>query len=143
MAHDEIAVVKLLEARGLRVTRRRLSILDAICDAHGHVTVPEVVRRVKAEDPSIDQSTVYRTLEVFRELGVVAASATPTGERVYEIVGATPHHHLVCRTCGRKYDVDHTTMQPLFDELRRTHGFVVAATHLMLDGVCADCLARS
>ena len=139
MAHDEIEVAKLLQARGLRVTRQRLLILDAVCEGHGHTTLAEILKRVKAADAQIDQSTVHRTLAVFCELGVVSANATATSDTLYEIAAEAPHHHLVCTVCRREIEVPGAAMRAVLDRLRAEYGFTVGAKHLMLDGVCADC----
>jgi Fur family ferric uptake transcriptional regulator len=139
MAHDEIEVAKLLQARGLRVTRQRLLILDAVCETHGHATLAEILQRVKDADAQIDRSTVHRTLAVFCELGIVSGNATATTDTVYEVAAAVPHHHLVCTVCRREIAVPHGAMRSVFDRLRDEYGFTVGAKHLMLDGVCADC----
>lgn len=139
MSHDEIAVIKLMQSRGLRVTDQRLLILDAVCAGAGHITIGEIMLRVKAFDSSIDQSTVYRALDLFCKLGVIAVNPAVQGGMVYEIVGRTPHHHLRCTACGREYDIPHTLMQPLIERIQQEYGFTVNAPHLMLDGICQTC----
>ena len=143
MSHDEIAVGKLLSSRGLRVTHQRLSILDAICEGGGHTTLAEIMTRVERADPSIDPSTVHRTVSLLCELGVVAATTVGPADTVYELVGETPHHHLVCTVCGRQQDLAHGAIEEAFDSVRRDRGFVVKPRHLILEGVCAACIRRA
>jgi Fur family ferric uptake transcriptional regulator len=138
MAHDEIAIMKLLQSRRLRVTNQRLLILDAVCEGRGHTTLADVLRRLDVAGESIDQSTVYRTLDLMSRLGVIAASVTATGT-VYEIVGQDPHHHLMCTACQKQYEVPHDAVRALFDRLFREYGFTVRTQHLMLEGVCGAC----
>src|SRR5438093_11166803 len=102
MPHDEIAIGKLLQSRGLRVTNQRLLILDAICDGGGHTTLGEIMARVRRADDSIDQSTVHRTVNLVCEIGVVSATTVGGADTVYELVGETPHHHLSCTLCGKQ-----------------------------------------
>jgi Fe2+ or Zn2+ uptake regulation protein len=140
--HDEIAVAKLLQSRGLRVTGQRLAILDAICEGRGHMTLGEILASVERADPSIDPSTVHRTVDLLCELGVVAASLGRTGETVYEIVGDPPHHHLICDVCGKEREVPDAAIAALLDPLRRDYGFVVADSHLILRGTCVGCAGK-
>ena len=138
MPHDEIAIVKLLQAKRLRVTNQRMVILDAVCDGKGHTTLGDVLHRLDAAGESVDQANVYRTLYLMAGLGVVAANSTPAGT-VYEIVGQNPHHHLVCSACRKQYDVPHDLVEPLFERLFREYDFNVRTQHLMLEGVCEAC----
>lgn len=142
MAHDEIAFMKLMQAKGLRVTEQRLLILDAVCAGAGHTTFGEILLRVKESEPTIDQSTVYRTLDLLCKLGVVAANNAPSGGMVYEIVGQKPHHHLLCSLCGQEYDVPHEQVQPFFEHLQTQYDFVITQKHLILEGVCEVCRKR-
>lgn len=142
MAHDEIAFIKLLQSKGLRVTEQRLLILDAVCQGStdkGHIAVGDILLRVKETAPEIDPSTVYRTLDLLCELGVVAANTIHDGSTVYELVGQTPHHHLICTVCGREYEISHAAFAPLFAQIERDYDFSVNARHLMIEGVCENC----
>lgn len=143
MSHDEIAVVKLMQAKGLRVTDQRLLILDAVCEAGGHTTLGEIVARVKQIEPTIDQSTVYRALDLFCKLGIVAGGEISDGVKVYEIVGRKPHHHLICTVCGREVELPHEVVQQMFNSIRQGYGFTVTTTHFLLEGVCARCAAET
>jgi len=142
MAHDEIAIAKLLRRRGLRVTDQRLVVLDALCDAGGHTTLPEVLARVRAADAAIDQSTVHRTIELLCRLGVVTATTVGLTETVYELAGDAPHHHVRCTVCGKADAVGAELLQPAFDRIRDERAFEVRAQHLVLEGVCAACSGK-
>lgn len=106
MSHHKIDYVELMRSNGLRVTSQRLLILDAICEGHGHTTLGQIYARVRKKDASIDRSTVYRTLDIFVELGLVVSADTGIGEKVYEIAKLNPHHHLVCKKCGQEREID-------------------------------------
>ncbi len=139
MSHDEIKFMKLMQARGFRVTPQRLLILDAVCEGQGHTSFGEIYRRVKEMDSTIDQSTIYRTLNVLCEIGIVVSADIGEDGTVYEIAGKTPHHHLVCRECGAVQALNHDVVQTLFDAVQREHRFMVHTNHLVLSGLCQEC----
>lgn len=138
MSHQALEYEAILRAAGHRVTQQRLIILDAVCAGHGHTTLGEIYARAHAVDSSLDRSTLYRTLKLFIELGLVV-SAEVSGETYYEIARPRPHHHLVCRRCGREQEIEHAVMQRMFDQVYQEFGFRADTDHLVLFGVCADC----
>jgi Fe2+ or Zn2+ uptake regulation protein len=139
MSHDEIAFMKLLQARGLRVTAQRLAVLDAVCAGGGHTTFGEIWQRVRENDATIDTSTVYRTLDLLVELRLISQNDDPAQGVIYEIVGQTPHHHLVCIHCGCEYAVPHTTLQTALQDIEAKYNFAITAQHLVLRGLCGEC----
>ncbi len=139
MSHDEIKFMKLMQSRGFRVTPQRLLILDAVCEGQGHTTFGEIYRRVKELDSTIDQSTIYRTLDVLCEIGIVVSADIGEDGTVYEIAGKPPHHHIVCRECGAVQALNLDDVQTLFDAVQREEGFKVQTNHLVLSGLCREC----
>lgn len=143
MTHNSIDYVEVMRAKGCRVTAQRLIILDAVCEVGGHATFGDIYRRVKATDPSIDQSTIYRNLDVLTSIGLIVSAEIGDQGTVYEIAGQTPHHHLVCKVCGDVQQIGPDKLQALVEGLRRDYGFVMQLDHLVLSGVCAHCLESS
>ncbi|MBK8023837.1 MAG: transcriptional repressor [Chloroflexi bacterium] len=139
MSHQQVEVEEILHAAGHRVTPQRLLILDAVCAANGHTTLGAVYARVRRIDSSIDRSTLYRTLRLFVELGLVVSADTGDGETYYEIAKPQRHHHLVCRRCGREQEIDDALLEGMFDQIFRQHGFRADSDHLVLFGLCSDC----
>jgi Fur family ferric uptake transcriptional regulator len=139
MSHQKIDYVDIMRSNGLRVTSQRLLILDAICEGHGHTTVGQIFARVRQKDRSIDRSTVYRTLDVFVELGLIVSADTGIGEKVYEIAKPEPHHHLVCKNCGKEREIDNTVMQRLFGVIEEEYRFAINMDHVVLFGLCQAC----
>lgn len=139
MAHQTLDYVSILHAHGYRVTQQRRAILDAICEGEGHTTLGEIYARTRAVDPSIDRSTLYRTLDLFGEVGLVVSAEVAQGERVYEIVKPERHHHLVCSGCGAQVEISHAIVKDLFEALECAHQFAIHSDHLILRGTCADC----
>jgi Fur family transcriptional regulator, ferric uptake regulator len=139
MSHNGLHWEQVLWAAGHRVTPQRALILDVVCSADGHTTLGEIYARVRRADNMIDRSTVYRALHLFVHLGIVLAADTGDGETYYEIRKPQPHHHLVCRQCGREQEIGGPAVQTMFDEIARRHGFQVTTEHLVLFGICAIC----
>jgi len=139
MTHHTIDYQRIMREQGFRVTPQRQIILDAVCEGQGHTTAEEIYSRVRAKMPTINQATVYRTLEFFCNLGLVFSADVGIGQKVYEIAGKTPHHHLVCQQCGAVEELSHSMVQPLFERVEQTAGFHVHTDHLVLFGLCRHC----
>lgn len=141
MTHHLLAWEKVLKRSGHRVTRQREVIIDAICDGHGHTSFDDIHARTLDRDRSIDRSTIYRTVHLFVELGLVVEARTSGSETLYEVRKPLPHHHLVCRRCGNEKEVTNDTIQATVDAIFEEHHFRVSTDHLVLFGVCAACEA--
>jgi Fe2+ or Zn2+ uptake regulation protein len=128
---------------GFRVTPQRQLILDAICEGGGHTTLAEIYARVRAKAPDISLATVYRALDFFCQLGLVVAADIGCEHTVYEIAGATRHHHLACRHCGQVEQLAPEIMETLFTRIESGQGFRVDMDHVVLLGICKQCLAAS
>jgi Fur family ferric uptake transcriptional regulator len=128
-----------MRERGFRVTPQRHMILDAICEGAGHTSFEEVYSRVQAKSPAVNRATVYRNLDFLCEMRLIVAADIGGGHRVYEIAGKTPHHHLICRTCGAVEQISHATVKTLFAKIERDHQFTVDMDHLALFGLCRQC----
>jgi Fur family transcriptional regulator, ferric uptake regulator len=129
----------MLRGVGQRVTPQRLAVLGAFADRGGHLTADEVFQRIDRSLPGMTLSTVYRTLELLRDLHIVSETDLGGGMRQYELVTETPHHHLVCSRCGGMTELDDAALEPLRAHARRVHGFEPVVHHLALFGLCAAC----
>ena len=129
MAPDQV-LTEALRARGQRVTLPRLMVHRFVSRAPQHVTADDI----HEELPSLSFATIYSTLDLFEELGLVRRVSTLGGSAVYDS-RVESHDHAICRVCGRMFDVDHNevpgTVAP--------KGFTVERTQVELIGVCADC----
>jgi Fur family transcriptional regulator, ferric uptake regulator len=139
MTHHSIDYEGIIHAAGYRVTPQRIDILDAVCAGGGHTTLGEIYARVRQVDPSIDRSTLYRTLKLFVELGLVVLADMGDGETYYEIAKPHRHHHLICRQCRKEQEIEHSLLQPMFDQVYQQYGFRADSDHLVLFGICGEC----
>lgn len=141
MTHELLGWEKVLKRSGHRVTRQRELIIDAICAGHGHTSFDDIYARTRARDKSVDRSTIYRTVHLLVDLGLVVEAKTGGTETLYEIRKPLPHHHLVCRGCGSEHEVSNDTIQVTVDAVFEEYRFRVSTDHLVLFGVCAACQA--
>jgi Fur family ferric uptake transcriptional regulator len=134
------ALRETLHRRGLRMTPQRQFVLEALQDL-GHATPEQICQRVQRGTPTVNITTIYRTLELLEGLGVVRHTHLGHGAPTYS-VEEHEHVHLVCHECGRVEEAPRELMAELAGTLRVRHGFVLDASHLALSGTCRECTDR-
>jgi Fur family ferric uptake transcriptional regulator len=127
-----------LRERGYRLTPQRELVLRAV-DRLGHATPDEILAAVHEESQAVNISTVYRTLELLEELGLVRHNHLSDRAPTYHSNAAPDHVHLVCRTCGGITEVLPEAIAPMTDRLRDELGFVTDVGHLTVFGTCGAC----
>jgi Fur family ferric uptake transcriptional regulator len=134
-----------LRARGLRWTPQRRILVEVLSRTDGHVTGAELVERCRAVDPDTIPSTVYRTLDVLEELGVLSHSHGADGREEFHVLPASEHGHLYCRRCGSQWELEgqDPDVVATVGAFRDGRGFDVDVSHLTLIGLCADCRATA
>jgi Fur family ferric uptake transcriptional regulator len=129
-------------ARGMRWTPQRRALLETLIGAKGHVTGVELIERARIRDPETTPSTVYRTLDVLEELGLVSHSHGHDGREEFHVWPTTEHAHLACEACGATWEIDGDEALTITGSLAGTRGFVVNLSHLTVSGLCAACNAK-
>jgi Fur family ferric uptake transcriptional regulator len=137
----EVDIADILREKGQRLTPQRLMILTTLVEPGGHMTAEAIHERVRHTYPYVNLSTVYRTLEMLRDQGIVSETDLGGGTRQFELMKQR-HHHLICLTCGRMQDLDHALFVPLHDHLRATFDFEARIDHLAIFGTCRECRKR-
>ena len=132
-----------LRQQGYRLTPQREMIVEAVAHAGRHVTAEEVFEQVQARTSAINIATVYRTLDLLVELGLVSRADLGGGKVTYASPLHGPHCHLVCRHCGRVIEADHDLVVPLEEQLRERYSFAAELHHFAIFGLCADCRSQS
>ncbi len=130
-----------LRERGYRLTPQRQLVLEAV-DVLDHATPDEILGQVRLTASGVNISTVYRTLELLEELGLVSHAHLGHGAPTYHLAGRHTHLHLVCRDCDRVTETETAIAAPLIDSLREQHGFDTDLKHFAIFGRCADCTAK-
>jgi Fur family ferric uptake transcriptional regulator len=128
-----------LRSRGLRWTPQRRSILEVLAATDGHITGVELVERCRLRDPETTTSTVYRTLNVLEQLGLVRHSHGHDGREEFHVLPETEHGHLVCESCGASSEIGSDAVRRLLEALEQQSGYRVDLNHLAIAGVCAAC----
>ena len=142
MSSDIHALQEALRRSGQRLTPQRMMVLSALAEQESHVTAETILELVRPEYPYINLSTIYRTLDLLVELSLVAETDLGGGVRQFELLGARPHHHLICQRCGGTIEIGDETLQPLRERLQTHYGFEARMDHFAIFGVCRQCLER-
>lgn len=128
----------VLRERGLRLTPQRQLVLEAVRTL-SHATPEEILARVRRTADGVNASTVYRTLELLEDLGLVTHAHLGHGAPSYHTTDNESHLHLVCRDCGAVTDVDRGVADDLVATLAEEHRFVTDLRHFAIYGRCARC----
>jgi Fur family transcriptional regulator, ferric uptake regulator len=131
-------VLKLLRARGCRITSSRRLLLHALFDAPGDRTAEDLADEVHSRAPDINLSTIYRNLDELERLGVVIHSHLGHGAATYHLA-ALAHGHLVCEECGAVVEVPEDVFQGLSRTARSRFGFDIHPYHFAVLGRCQKC----
>jgi Fur family transcriptional regulator, ferric uptake regulator len=127
-----------LRASGYRVTPQRQLVLEAVSRLE-HATPEEIYADVRQTARGVNVSTVYRTLELLEQLGLVTHTHLFHGAPRYHLAGEAEHVHLVCHRCGQITEVDKAAVRPLVAALEDSEGFQTDVGHLTIFGLCASC----
>ena len=138
---DAEPLVLALDRAGYRLTEPRRAVAQLIADRTGHFTAAELVDAARARRLPIGRATIFRTLEVLSELGVVERLDLPSGEHAYVGCATSHHHHVVCSECGRTAEIPDAGLRSVVREVARRTGFRVDEHRLELFGLCPACQA--
>ena len=133
------SIVNKLSKLGHRLTPQRMMILSAIENSDDHISAEEIYIQVVTKYPYVNISTVYRTLELLKRLGLVTETDLGGGRVRYHPADKGHHHHLVCRECGAIIDLDESVLAPLKATLLKEYEFVADLRHLAIFGCCVKC----
>ncbi|MEO6204724.1 MAG: Fur family transcriptional regulator [Mycobacteriales bacterium] len=131
-----------LRAKGYRLTPQRQLVLEAV-GALGHATPEEIALAVRRTASGVNISTVYRTLELLEELGLVQHAHLGHGAPTYSVASDHDHVHLVCRDCGGVDEVDTSVIEDVVRRLSAERGFSVDVGHFAVFGRCRACTVGS
>lgn len=124
------------------MTPQRRAIVTEVLRTNGHIAPTMIARRVQLDMPGVNASTVYRTLALLEEVGVLQHSHLEDGAE-YHRTEEAEHVHLVCGSCGSDDALSLGEADGLRSLIRRHHGFEADLTHFAITGLCADCAARA
>lgn len=132
------ALQERLRSAGYKVTPPRCAVLQVIEEEGEHLNPAEIYVQARAIHPKLGRATVYRTLELLTELGMVRPIyLAESGPNYIRAEGG--HHHMVCSRCGKVVDFDECTAEEMGRELAQRYGFKIQSHLLEFYGLCAEC----
>lgn len=130
---------RALSEKGLRATSQRAVILDVIRHSSRHLDADEIHQKARKREPRISLSTVYRTLQRFKELGLVEESHFDESHHHYETKPSGTHHHLVCMGCGKVVEFDFDLSGCIVGAVPEAADYDVRQLELRMTGYCREC----
>ncbi len=140
LSEEQEVFLNHIQRAGLKRTAQRDLILDVFLRTEEHLSSEDLYRLVKQEDPSIGQTTVYRTLKLLTEAGLAREVRFGDGRTRYEHNYKHPHHdHMICTSCGKTIEFFSADLERLQDKIAARHKFEITHHTLRMFGYCADC----
>jgi Fur family ferric uptake transcriptional regulator len=138
MSITEEQALSALKERGYRMTPQRRAIVREIMRIRGHISPQGVAGRLRERLPGVNDSTVYRTLELLEELGILAHAHLGAGPE-YHHADRHDHVHLVCSRCGTEQQIAAGDLGPMKKLVAAKSGFLPDFTHFAISGLCEAC----
>ena len=129
---------EFIKTRGLKSTRQRDDIASWFFGVKGHLSADQIYREIQRTSPGIGFSTVYRTMKLLCESGLVNERHFHDGEALYENM-STHHDHCICTSCGKIIEFENERIEELQEAVARRFGFILKSHKMELYGLCADC----
>jgi Fe2+ or Zn2+ uptake regulation protein len=142
MTKESANLEATLHAAQHRVTGQRRLLLEIIRAQGEHLDAEELYDLARRQYPRLSRSTVYRTMRLLRDLGLVDEVHLGEDHHHYEIKAPVHHHHLVCLRCGQVLEFSSASAEELVATVAQQHGFEIRETRIDLTGYCADCRRR-
>jgi Fur family ferric uptake transcriptional regulator len=128
---------------GLRSTEQRRVVTEMFFASSGHLSIEDLLDKVRVDEPRIGYATVYRTLKLLKECGLAFERHFGDGVSRYEVAWADEHHdHLICVECEKIIEFENDGIEALQHDVSAKHGFKLVRHKLELYGVCSDCQAK-
>jgi Fur family ferric uptake transcriptional regulator len=128
-------IIERVESQGRRVTSSRQRVLEAVLDSPAHFTVDDVLRRT----PDVGRATVFRTMKLLQDMGLVCRILMEDGALHYRLGAHGHHHHLVCRSCGRVEDFTTCDVSAIVGRLAEETDYRIEGHWLEVYGRCRGC----
>ncbi len=128
-----------LKTTGRRLTGQRQLLLQLIEEHGGHLDAHELYRLASERNPRLSLSTVYRTMNLLRDLGLVNEVHLGEEHHHYELRPSSQHCHLVCVSCGKVVEIDCDLVEQLKTSVAEQHDFEITDAQVELIGLCGDC----
>src|SRR3990172_578879 len=140
MTEEQEVFLKHIQQKGLKRTSQRDLILEVFLRTERHLSSEDLYRLVQKKDPTIGQTTVYRTLKLLSEAGLAREVRFGDGRTHYEHQYKHQHHdHMICSDCGKIIEFSSAELDAIQDAMAAKHRFEVTEHLLRIIGLCAEC----
>lgn len=136
---DSTKILSHLRKSGYRITPQREMIVEAIANSEKHMSAEDVFAEVSHHTKAMNLATVYRTLEMLWEEGLVCRNDLGEGKIYYSVQEHGPHVHLVCRLCNRVIEGSPDLLEPIREILQTRYNFEADLNHISVFGICSNC----
>jgi Fur family transcriptional regulator, ferric uptake regulator len=134
---------RFLHKKDLRLTEARAAIVEAALARQGHYPIEDLIADLKARGIRGSKATVYRTLPLLAEAGILEPAIVAGDAKSYETTFGRHHHdHLLCAICGKVVEFEFEAFEILQKEVASRYGFRLQGHHHELVGTCPDCLGK-
>ena len=140
LTEEQEVFLKHIQEHGLKRTNQRDLILDVFLRTEEHLSNEDLYQLVKKEDPTVGQTTVYRTLKILTEAGLAREVRFGDGRTHYEHNYKHQHHdHMICSECGKIIEFFSAELEAIQDQMAAKHRFEITQHLLRIIGICAEC----
>lgn len=136
---DNKTLLQALRQRGYRITAQRQAIMQVLAHNGDHMTAEDIFLQAQACTQAVDIVTIYRNLDLLVEAGLANRILLKNGQQVFALSQHGPHLHLVCRSCGKVFKIDHQLFLPVVAQLHDQYGFEADWQHISIVGTCQSC----
>jgi Fur family ferric uptake transcriptional regulator len=140
--NDQILIdqtLRRLKDEGYKITAARRAVVEALVTATDHLTAPQIVDVVDDIEPTVGRASVYRTLDLLSEMGLVQLSSLGGSTATYMLNDGGHHHHVICTRCHKSVEFDDCSVRGLEQDLARRFGFEIDGHLVELYGRCPEC----
>jgi Fur family ferric uptake transcriptional regulator len=135
-------ILTVLDDAGYRLTQPRRVVAELVAEHDGHFTAADLAASATRRRVDLSRATLFRSLDLMTELGVVERLDLPSGDHAYVPCAPAHHHHVVCSRCGRSSDVEDCGVAAAVEEIARRSGYRIESHRLELFGLCRHCQTR-
>lgn len=136
---DAQTITAALDEAGYRLTSPRRALADLVAGWDGHFTADELLLESRRRRLGLGRATIFRSLDVLADLGLVERLDLPSGDHAYVACEPVHHHHVVCSSCGRATEVGDLGLGAVAAAIERETGFLIDTHRLELFGRCPAC----
>lgn len=141
--NQEIQLFEAIHTRGGRLTRQRRLVFEILMDSHEHLDAEALFERAKERDPNISLATVYRSLAILKEYGLVEEHRLGENHGHFETIQECPHYHFTCQECGQVIEMKTKQLEKYLRDLCEADGLLLSSISLNISGLCSVCQRRS